>query len=105
MCSLADLAALPRTASPPPWVGEGEGLVAGLGQGANLTSAFAGSGGSRLSRSSGEASDGADSAGYARRLASLLRPSGELGNARCPLTRSLIVLRSLSGRPEPDAHK
>ena len=83
--SPADLGTLPRTASPPPWAGEGEGLAAGLGHGAaqGAGSARGGSGGSCASRGSADGSDSGN--GFARRLASLLRPSGEPGLTRWPL--------------------
>ena len=77
--SPADPGALPRFASPPPWAGEGGEVIAGLGHGAGQAASASGGSG-RASRGSADGSDGGD--GIARRLASLLRPSGELGLTR-----------------------
>ena len=80
--SPADPGALPRTASPPPWAGGGAGLATGSRHGAaqGAGSAQGGSGGSRASRGSTDGNDGGN--GFARRLASLLQPSGEPGITR-----------------------
>jgi len=82
-CALADPAALPCAKVAPPCAGEAEGHRTAPGQALTAASVPGASGGSRLSRSSGEAGDGVDGGGLARRLAALTRPSLEHGLLRC----------------------